>query len=131
MSAALRLTEDDETFLVKAYLQKPEGACNISSLAVFDENVVAHDAYGNGGYQRLVELGYIVGLEDRTWEVRNRRVEVVIFRLTPLGLSHAEALLNRRRSYSVRQRLSAISRSDWIAVLALIVSVVALFKTAK
>ena len=131
MSAQLKLTPEDEWFLEKAYLLKPQAAFNLSSIAVFDDNVEAHEAFNDGGFQRLTALGYIIGLEDRTWEVLGRAVDVVIFQLTPLGLTQAEKLIAGRRRYSVKDKILAISRSDWIALLALVVSVVALFQAAK
>ncbi len=129
MTGQLKLTRDDEWFLEKAYLAQPEGRANLSSISIFDDDIDAHDAFDSKAYPRLVKLGYIVGLEERTWVVGNRSVDVLIFRLTPLGLTAAERLVDQRRGYSISERFASVSRSDWIAIVALVVSIIALFQT--
>jgi|GEM_PF-4850135 len=130
MTGQLKLTRDDEWFLEKAYLAHPEGNTNLASLSIFDDDIDAHDAFDSSTYSRLLKLGYIVGLEDRTWVVGKRAVDVLIFRLTPLGLTVAERLIDQRRGYSISERLASVSRSDWIAIIALVVSVIALVQTS-
>lgn len=128
MTGQLKLTRDDEWFLEKAYLAKPKGRASLVSLSIFDDDIDAHDAFDSNVYPRLVKLGYIVSVEDRTWVVGTRSVDVLIFRLTPLGMGIAERLIDQRRGYSIGERFASVSRSDWIALVALVVSVIALFQ---
>lgn len=69
MTCQLKLTRDDEWFLEKAYLAQPKGRANLVSLSIFDDDIDAHDAFDSNVYPRLVKLGYIVSVDDRTWVV--------------------------------------------------------------
>jgi hypothetical protein len=49
-------------------------------------------------------------------------------RITDDGIAYADLLIEATRTKTVREHLKDVSRSDWISLLALIVSAVALFK---
>ena len=67
----------------------------------------------------LVRQGY-----GKDWGNLKQRA----FMIDGPGLARAEALREQRRPKSVLERLGKVPRSDWIALGAFIVSLVALFK---
>lgn len=48
--------------------------------------------------------------------------------ITDSGMAYADLLIAARRKKTVRERFKAVPRSDWMAFVALLVSIIALFK---
>ncbi len=51
------------------------------------------------------------------------------FVINESGLARAYEVMELRRPKSIREKLLTVSRSDWIAIAAFVVSVIALFKS--
>ena len=120
MSEQVELTRDDKWFLEKAYLLKPEGGFNLASIALFDDDIDAHDAFDSTVFQRLVRLGYILDFQEKLWEIGNRGVDVVIFQMTPLGIAKAEELLDDRLKVGWLVRLHSANWAMWGGIAAMI-----------
>ena len=45
------------------------------------------------------------------------------------GVAYAEQVIEKRRTKKITEKLEQITRSDWIALSALVVSIIALFKS--
>lgn len=48
-------------------------------------------------------------------------------RITDTGMARADIIIERTRTRTLKERIASVPRSDWIALLALLVSVIALF----
>ena len=110
----------------------PKASTNLSSVALFS-SVAEHDSANAVQFiSELSGLGCVTNFEERDWtDINSGSFGVAIFRLTPLGVSHAEDFLRSQRSYTLWERLRALPRSDWIAIAALVVAVFALFKVGS
>ncbi|MDQ2878469.1 MAG: hypothetical protein M3R41_05280 [Pseudomonadota bacterium] len=70
-------------------------------------------------------------LTDRGWLIADKSLRLqgsFSARLTELGKRAAIDALDRRAPKSIDERLRRVSRSDWIAIAAFVVSLIALFK---
>jgi hypothetical protein len=52
-----------------------------------------------------------------------------LFWIDHRGAAHAERVLEQRRSKTIKEKLLQFTRSDWTAFAALVVSIIALFKS--
>jgi hypothetical protein len=128
VTSRIQLADRHLELLGKAYILDPRGLTNLSSISLFDEIGQHNSADAVGIIYELSKLGYVHNFEERSWsDVSHDSFDVAIFRLTPLGISYAERFFCAHRSYTLRERLEAVPRSDWIALVALIVAIVALF----
>ena len=59
---------------------------------------------------------------------RNNTLQSIRFTLSAEGRRHALALEEKRRPRSIKDRITSVTRSDWIALGALVVSAIALLK---
>ena len=106
MSQSVKLERPDEEFLVRAYLHKPDDYSNMASVDVIGD-LEDHEKLDFGLFSRLESLGYSVTHTERVWHVGNRPIEVVIFKLTPLGKKKAEDLLGSRVKLSHIEKFKA------------------------
>ncbi|MFZ2996731.1 hypothetical protein [Sphingobium sp.] len=124
----VKMSPDALDFLVKAYLLSPDTFMNQSSIAVFGNDYQEHNAAPIAKIVGLLErTGCIKIYETRKWQEDHGEGDVVIFRVSPLGRRKSEEYLQERIGKSLRERISSTPRSDWIALAALVVSIIALF----
>jgi len=102
----------------KHYKQHPGDAVELLKSAF--EATDQPDAHSSG--RRLQADGYVKFVQDANAPGRR------LLRLTDSGIGLADNLIEENRERTWRERLSDVPRSDWIALGALIVSLVALFR---
>ena len=82
--------------------------------------IEALEAQSSG--RRLHADGLAVFVRD------DERPGLPLLRITDTGMAYADLLIAARRKKTFRERIKAVPRSDWMAFVALVVSIVALFK---
>jgi hypothetical protein len=81
-----------------------------------------NDGEASSSARRLHADGLAVIVRD------DEKSFATLLRITDKGIAYADILIDQRRPKTFRERLARVTRSDWIALGALITSLIALLK---